>query len=334
MGFPVSGVHADKSWIGHEAVAPASARKCGIGKADELRAVMESAQEYYRAHGKVTRAGARAAELRALPRDVGALCQVVQGLLIHRDIAPWLYDITLSTEQRDIANIRPVAEMLARILTANGQALTVAREPGARMPCVCWHFSTLLVGMLREQGVPARARCGFGAYFSNPGRFEDHWVAEYWNASRQRWVLVDAQLDSVQRRALKPDFDPLDVPHDRFIVAGDAWQMCRAGRADPDRFGLSFINLQGLWWIAANLVRDLASLNRMEMLPWDVWGIMPGPDGELGEHDAELLDRVAGLTLAGDYALPQVREVYDDDRLRVPTVVFNADRQVPEPIGV
>ena len=295
---------------------------------------MESAQEYYRVHGKVTRAGARAAALRALPRDVGALCQVVQGLLIHRDLAPWLYAITLSREQRDIANIRPVAEMLSKILTTNEQALTVAREPDARMPCVCWHFSTLLVGALREQGVPARARCGFGTYFSNPGRFEDHWVAEYWNASQQRWVLVDAQLDSVQRRALNPDFDPLDVPHDRFIIAGDAWQMCRTGRADPNLFGLSFINLQGRWWIAANLVRDLASLNRMEMLPWDVWGLMPGPHGALSEPDTELLDRVAALTLAGDHALAQVREIYDDDRLRVPAVVFNADRQASEPVGV
>jgi hypothetical protein len=112
------------------------------------------------------------------------------------------------------------AERLARILTANDQALRVARGPGARMPCVCWHFSTLLVGTLREQGVSARARCGFGTSFSNPGRFEDHWVAEYWNASQKRWVLVDAQLDSVQRQALKRDFDPLDVPHDRFIIAG------------------------------------------------------------------------------------------------------------------
>jgi hypothetical protein len=131
---------------------------------------------------------------------------------------------------------------------------------------------------LREQGVPARARCGFGAYFA-PGRFEDHWVAEYWNTAEQRWVLVDAQLDNVQRSAFRIDFDPTDVPHEQFILAGDAWKQCRAGRADPDLFGLSTIKEQGLWWIAQNLIRDLASLNRLEMLPWDVWGIMPSRRG-------------------------------------------------------
>ena len=33
-------------------------------------------------------------------------------------------------------------------------------------------------------GVPARARCGFGAYFEK-GKFVDHWVTEYWNEGRK-----------------------------------------------------------------------------------------------------------------------------------------------------
>ena len=98
---------------------------------------------------------------------------------------------------------------------------------------------------------------------------------QYWNAGARCWLLVDAQLDEVQRRTFQVDFDPTDVPRDRFILAGDAWQKCRAGRADPALFGLSIIKEQGLWWVAQNLIRDLASLNRVEMLPWDVWGMMP-----------------------------------------------------------
>jgi hypothetical protein len=79
--------------------------------------------------------------------------------------------------------------------------------------------------------------------------------------------LVDAQLDAVQRRTFQVDFDPLDVPRDGFIIAGDARQMCRAGRAEPNRFGFSHVGMSGLWVIAGNVLRDLASLNRMEMLP-------------------------------------------------------------------
>jgi hypothetical protein len=286
------------------------------------------AQDFYLASGPMNGVG-DASPLRDLPHPVAPLCEIVQGLLIHRDIAPWLYELNLSTEERDLANIRPVARMIEEIERRNAKPLGEVRAPAERMPCVCWHFSSFIAAILREQGVPARSRCGFGAYF-NPGRFEDHWVAEYWNAAERRWALVDAQLDEVQRRTFRVDFDPTDVPHDRFILAGDAWRQCRAGRADPELFGLSFLKEQGFWWIGQNLIRDLASLNRVEMLPWDVWGMMPRPTGIISAEDGAFLDRVAALTLGGDDGIAALRETYDDPRVKVSRKVFNADRKIEE----
>jgi hypothetical protein len=292
---------------------------------------METAQEYYRNHGPMTAPGACSAMLAPVPGDIAAACSAIQGTLIHRDLAPWLYDINLSEEARDLANVRPVVAMLSQIRARSDRPLTEAREPERRMPAVCRHFATMFCGILREQGVPARARCGFGAYF-NPGRFEDHWVGEYWNTAENRWILVDAQLDAVQRKTFKPGFDPLDVPRNGFILAGDAWRRCRNGEADPNLFGLSFINEQGLWWVAQNLIRDLAALNRMEMLPWDVWGAMPKPTTEITDSEINLLDRVSEITLAGDQALPDLQQIYQDDRLRVCEVIFNASRQAQEKV--
>ncbi len=294
---------------------------------------MENPREYYRHCGPMTSVGAHRAEFSTLPGDVAALCEVIQGVLIHRDMAGFAYGVTFSDERKNDAHIRPLEDLLARIRALDDRPLTVAREPGHRMAGVCRHFSVMLCAILRAQGVAARARCGFGAYFTS-GKFEDHWVCEYWNAGQARWILVDAQLDTVQRNLLHPDFDPLDVPRDRFIIAGDAWRMCRAGRARADRFGLSHMpGLSGMWFIAGNVLRDLAALNRMELLPWDVWGLMQMGDAGLidGEKGA-LLDRVAALTLTEDAALPEVRAIYRDDRLRVPPVVFNALRNAPETI--
>ena len=78
---------------------------------------------------------------------------------------------------------------------------------------------------------------------------------------------------------LRLEFDPLDVPRDQFVIAFDAWKQARAGKADPNVFGI--MDMKGLWFIAGNVLRDLAALNNMEMLPWDVWGAMPQP-GRLG----------------------------------------------------
>jgi Transglutaminase-like superfamily len=294
---------------------------------------MQSPQEYYKHDGPMTALGAHADEVGALPKDIASLCEVVQGVLIHRDIAPWLYGITLTEKQRDDGHTRPIGQMLTRIHELDSRPITSARDVGHRLPSVCRHFSLMLCSILRAQGVPARPRCGFGAYFT-PGKFEDHWVCEYWNAGEKRWILADAQLDAIQRKALNINFNPLDVPRDRFIIAGDAWQMCRTGGADPNKFGLTHVQLSGLWFIAGNVLRDLASLNRMEMLPWDVWGAMDMNDEAITGEKKALLDRVAALTLASDDAFADVRAIYEsDDRLRVPPVVFNVLRNAPEKIA-
>jgi hypothetical protein len=64
----------------------------------------------------------------------------------------------------------------------------------------------------------------------------------------------------------------------------------------------------------------------MELLPWDCWGAMPGPDDPIGPGLAALFDRLAALTQAPDAALADLRQLCDDDRLRVPPEVRNAAR--------
>jgi hypothetical protein len=294
---------------------------------------MENPREYYTGEAPMASAGAHAPELCALPKDLAVQCQVVQGILVHRDMAPWLYNLKLTDQQRDDANIRQTAAMLDRIHELDDRPLAIARDPAHRLPAVCRHFSAMLCSILHAQGIPARARCGFGAYF-NAGKFEDHWVCEYWNTKESRWILVDAQMDAIQRKALNLEFDPLDVPRDAFIIAGDAWRQCRRGDADPRNFGLSMIpGLQGLWFIAGNVVRDFAALNRVETLPWDVWGLMQMSDDALSDEKKARLDKVAALTLAGEEAFPEIRKLYESDNgLRVPQKVFNLDRKVQEPL--
>jgi hypothetical protein len=285
----------------------------------------------HRRPAAMTSAGDLAPRFDDLPRDLAELVGVIQGLLIHEHIAP-AYGVTISDEQRSAVHLRPVRSMLERLLAEDDRPLTVARAPERRLVGNCRQYTVLLTAVLRSQGVPARARCGFGSYFGT-ATFEDHWVGEYWNEAEGRWILVDAQIDDVQRGLFHPDFDLLDVPRDRFLVAGDAWTRCRAGDDDPARFGLSFLNEGGLWWIAGNLVRDVAALNNMEMLPWDVWGAMPGPNETIQPEVLSLFDGLAELTGAPRTLLAELTDRYEgDDRLRVPATVFNAVLQREDPV--
>ena len=283
---------------------------------------------FYRTPGAMADAGAHRALFESLPHDVASIAKGVSGLLLHQHIAP-AYGETLSPERIGEAQIRSAGKILGRVLDHDKSALTKERPLAKRTIGVCRHYTLLLVAMLRAKGYAARSRCGFATYFEK-GKFLDHWVGEYWNENQKRWVMVDAQMDEVQRKVFRIHFDPLDVPRDRFLIAGAAWKLCRDGAADPGAFGI--MDMNGWWFIAGNVVRDLAALNKMEMLPWDVWGEMPQVGSALNRTQFDRFDELAALTRDADRNFDRLTSEYKSDGLMVPPVVFNAVMQRPETV--
>jgi hypothetical protein len=264
--------------------------------------------------GGMTDPGAYAHLFDNLPTDIGELCRIVQGTTIHVFWAE-RYGLKLSPERGSEVQLRTLERRLARLLELDPRPLTEVRPNEKKLVGNCRDFTQLLVSILRHQGVPARARCGFGAYFL-PNHYEDHWVAEYWNTAQQRWILVDAQLDAFQCDAMKIPFNPLDVPRDQFIVGGRAWQMCRSGQADPDQFGI--FEMHGLDFVRGDFIRDVAALNKVELLPWDCWGLLILAPTMDNADDLSLLDRLAELTLGEVPDFESVRALYESDpRLKV-----------------
>ncbi len=93
--------------------------------------------------------------------------------------------------------------------------------------------------------------------------------------------------------------------------------MCRAGQADPDPFGI--LHMHGLWFIRGDLGRDFLALNKIEILPWDGWGLLYKDEAQVTEDDRAFLDRIAAMTTAGDAAFAQIRSVYENDaRVHLP----------------
>jgi hypothetical protein len=83
----------------------------------------------------------------------------------------------------------------------------------------------------------------------------------------------------------------------------------------------------------ARMVRNVAALNKMEMLPWDICGTMPHPDEPLQADQLTFFDQLAALMCEPDASFEELRKLYEeDDRLRVPATVFNAVLNRPEAI--
>jgi hypothetical protein len=270
-----------------------------------IKVNLNAVVKYYLRHGIMTDPGEYAHLYEGLPDTVPELVEVVQGLLIHVFHAH-RYGVQLSEDrQKQDLSIRRVEDMLARIRELDDRPLVHERDFDNRMVGNCRDFSVLMLSMLRHKGISARARCGFGTYFT-PDKYEDHWVCEYWNPTENRFVRVDAQLDEVQKRALNIDFDTLAVPPGTFLPAGRVMQLCRKGIVRPDQCGI--LNMWGLWFVRDNVLRDLMAMNKLELMPWDCNDFMRKKDRT--PEDEDLVDEVADVTTAGDGFFPHMRELY------------------------
>ena len=280
--------------------------------------------DYYKTQSPFTEPGAQVATFADVPRDIGAMCRIVQGLIIHFRDGEELFDCSLPGDRLVEADTRYVEKMLARILELDSRPLDQARSPENRLIGSCRDFATLFVSMLRYHGIPSRVRFGFGAYFI-PDFNVDHVIAEVWDEKDQRWRLIDPEMSNLHVEWYKIPFDPHDVPRGKFIVGGLAFQICQSGKADPEHFGVEPGATTKGWlgWpaIQHKLVEDVAALNKVELLPWDVSGLM-GRAPE--EQEGAKLDKAATLSQAGNDAFPLLRQFYKTEpEFRVPPVVVS-----------
>jgi Transglutaminase-like superfamily len=267
----------------------------------------------YQAAGPLTSlAGAPATALSSVALEPVAICRPVHGLVIQPGDAKTL---GVAAERFDENQIRPAARLVEVLLYLDPAPLNELREPGQRVVGTCRHFALLACALLRHRGIAARVRCGFATYFQS-GQGLDHWIVEYRDDTSDRWVRIDPEI---------LDQDVLDSPEDlspgEFLTGGEAWSAFRQGKIDPASFGVYGSENWGPGEIRGNAVKDLAALNKVEMLPWDTWGRMEdaykgltGPD-----YDA-LLDTLAAACADDD--LTGITSLYARDDLTVPCALI------------
>lgn len=196
------------------------------------------------------------------------LANVVSGLILHPGLAR-MRGIAMPPAAEGDQDLRSMSELLEVVLSRNPSALNEKRLPKDRLFGVCRHYALTAAAILRSKGIPARLRAGFANYFT-PGWAEDHWVCEYHNGAE--WKLLDPELGDTTRRQLGVQFLAHDVPRDRFLSASRVWQGVRNDKLNSAKVGIQSLGIQGPWFVAGSLLRDLAALTMNEMQAWDVWG--------------------------------------------------------------
>ena len=181
--------------------------------------------DFYRQHSRITDPGEYATLYDNLPDGLHELIAIIQGQMIHR-LAADKFGVTLTSESRGEQRLRTMRQRLARITELDPNPLTIARKPKEKQVGLCRDFAVFLVSLLRHKGIPARMRVGFADYLGRESKFKgDHWITEYWNADRSRWVLADPDVGGVPLGTL-PVRDGINFhdlkPDKEFYVAGSA----------------------------------------------------------------------------------------------------------------
>jgi len=275
---------------------------------------MQTCLEYFACSGPITDIGAAAEEISRLPSTIPGLCRLIQGLILHPFEAHH-YGVKVPRKRWRELDLCEVACMLQRLWELDQAPLDVQRSPEKRLLGNCRDYATLLCAFLRLQQIPARVRYGFATYFE-ANFYTDHVVCEYWNTEQQRWILVDAQIDEVLRRAYGISLDTLDLPQNAFLPAGRAWQLYRSATVDPTEFGITSSGPRGVTFIRTGVLHEVAALNKVELLCQEEWDL-----GD-GEEQLQIVDQLAQWTLHADTMLGQLRSVFEQGTsLSVPPMV-------------
>ncbi|MEU5263448.1 transglutaminase domain-containing protein [Amycolatopsis sp. NPDC021455] len=278
-------------------------------------------QSFYVSQSRFSDPGTQAEWLDATPNDLAALREAASQLVFHYWGSGDITEHGFPAERHDEITLRYASDMFARLRELDpappGGGL---RAPLHRIVGCCRDFTLLFVSMARHHGIPARARAGFASYLM-PGWYIDHVVAEVHDGSG--WHLVEAQMPPGYRDPVDgTELNLLDVPRDRFLTAPDAWTAARAGDVDPARLvaspDLDVPFLRGLPYGRYSLLLDLASLNKHEMLQWDVWGSIDTA-ASLAPAALARADELAELMADAD--VEQLRVAFEADDVRVPPVI-------------
>ncbi|MCP4611276.1 MAG: transglutaminase domain-containing protein [Planctomycetes bacterium] len=252
--------------------------------------------EYYKGHSAITNPGKYAGLYDTLPETIPELCHVVQGLLLH-EFHTNRYGVNLPEQRKKESRLREVENILQRAMELADKPLIEPREPENRVISNCRDYAVLMCSFLRGKEIPARVRVGFAIYF-DPYLHQGHWICEYWDKEKSKWVQVDAQLDDIQKRYYEVDFDTLNVPADKFLYAGEEFRI-EDKKSDDFNF------------VKRTLIQDLAALNKIEAELWDTASFMD-VDEHQNSETSNLLRRIVEITTSRNDRLSEVRAIYEN----------------------
>lgn len=120
----------------------------------------------------------------------------------------------------------PTAGAMLKELLRRDKNYTINRKIEDKIHVCCREQAILLASILKAKGYSARVRSGFAKYVNTSlTKAGDHWITEYYDDQKEKWILVDADMYFYQEvlDEYHIDFNLLDIPREKFIFGAEAY---------------------------------------------------------------------------------------------------------------
>ena len=273
--------------------------------------------------------------MKNLPDDINDLCILQRKQIIH----PVAFDIPNIRKQSNCFwgdmtkvpitrldyedDLFPTAISMISELLRKDKIYSVNRKAEDKINVTCRGEAILLAATLKAKGYSARVRSGFAPYIKYDGVSYDHWITEYYDEIKQRWVLVDADEHCPDHEM---GFDLNDIPRNKFIFGAEAYLGMRTGKykteeiyyaSDPATLGLK-ASIRGLFY-------DFHSLMNDEIIFLHLPKYIQDKNFELNEEEYIELDNLAELLLEPDKNFDKILDIWNNkSKFRIMSGALNS----------
>lgn len=293
---------------------------------------LEKILEFYKKTSSYTDLGFYKEFAKNLPDDLEELCLLQRHQIIHPTVLmdekirkmknSFHGDMTKIPMTRLLFedDIFPTAQSILAELLRKNPNYEKNREIENKVHITCRGQATLLASILKAKGIPARARSGFAEYCDKEGIFWDHWITEYFDRNSQKWQLADADCCCNEI-----DFNPYNMPREKFLFGGNAWLKLRKKEIEEEKicFASDPVTV-GLKAAIRGLFYDFHCLMNDEIIFLHMPQYIQDKNFELLEEEYQELDNLAKWMLEPDENFEKLQQIWENTpKFRIMTGALN-----------
>lgn len=187
----------------------------------------------------------------------------------------------------------PTAIAMISELLRRDSNYSVDRKAENKIQVTCRGEAILLAATLKAKGYSARVRSGFAPYIKYDDVAYDHWITEYFDKKKDKWVLVDAD-----EHCFNKGIDVNDIPRKEFVFGAEAYLGMRNGKYKTEElYYASIPPTLGLKASLRALFYDFHCLMNDEIIFLHLPKYIQDKKFELNKEEYKELDNLATLLL-------------------------------------